>query len=174
MKKNVKQVVGIDVAQKELVVSLGRMYDDFSPEIYAHKSFGNTAQGFVSLFTWVKKMTDATVDLSYVMEATGVYHESLAYVLHQQNRKVSVVVPNKISNYFRTLDVKTVTDKIKTILHPDGFTFGWNHGRAAGQMSEHLHMHIIPRHENDGGGSIHSVIKLDNINFEEIAKKFRN
>ena len=28
MKKIVKQVVGIDVAQKELVVSLGRMYDD--------------------------------------------------------------------------------------------------------------------------------------------------
>ncbi len=28
MKKIVKQVVGIDVAQKELVVCLGRMYDD--------------------------------------------------------------------------------------------------------------------------------------------------
>jgi transposase len=111
MKKSVKQVVGIDVAQKELVVSLGRMFDDFSAEIYAHKSFGNTSQGFVSLFTWVKKMTEETVEVSYVMEATGVYHESLAYALHQQNRKVSVVVPNKISNYFRTLDVKTVTDK---------------------------------------------------------------
>ncbi len=31
MKKIVKQVVGIDVAQKLLVVCLGRMYDD-SPE----------------------------------------------------------------------------------------------------------------------------------------------
>lgn len=30
MKKVVKQVVGIDVAQKELVVTLGRMFDDFS------------------------------------------------------------------------------------------------------------------------------------------------
>ena len=42
MKKIVKQVVGIDVAQKELVVSLGRMYDDCTPELYAHKTFANT------------------------------------------------------------------------------------------------------------------------------------
>ena len=30
MKKIVKQVVGIDVAQNELVVCLGRMYDDLA------------------------------------------------------------------------------------------------------------------------------------------------
>jgi transposase len=45
------------------------------------------------------------------MEATGVYHESLAYYLDEQGLKVSIVVPNKISNYARTLTVKTVTDK---------------------------------------------------------------
>jgi len=111
MKKTVKQVCGIDVAQKELVVSLGRMYDDLTLEIYAHKSFPNTSKGFVALLEWVKKLTNEAVEVGYVMEATGVYHESLAYLLHQQNRKVSIVLPNKISNYFRTLDVKTVTDK---------------------------------------------------------------
>jgi len=111
MKKTVKQVCGIDVAQKELVVSLGRMFDDLTLEIYAHKSFPNTSKGFVALLEWIKKLTNEAVEVGYVMEATGVYHESLAYLLHQQNRKVSIVLPNKISNYFRTLDVKTVTDK---------------------------------------------------------------
>ena len=42
MKKIVKQVVGIDVAQKELVVCLGKMYDDWCPSVYAHKTFVNT------------------------------------------------------------------------------------------------------------------------------------
>ena len=46
MKRIVKQVVGIDVAQKELVVCLGRMYDDWTPELYANKTFANTAKGF--------------------------------------------------------------------------------------------------------------------------------
>jgi transposase len=45
------------------------------------------------------------------MEATGVYHESLAYFLEEKGHVVSVVLPNKISSYFKSLDVKTVTDK---------------------------------------------------------------
>jgi transposase len=111
MKKIVKQVCGIDVAQKELVVALGRMYDDLTAEIYAHKSFPNTGKGFESLLEWVEKLADQVVQPRYVMEATGVYHEPLAYFLHQHTQPVSIVLPNKISNYFRTLEVKTVTDK---------------------------------------------------------------
>lgn len=45
------------------------------------------------------------------MEATGVYHQKLAYYLDENAYKVSVVLPNKISNYFRTLEVKTINDK---------------------------------------------------------------
>jgi transposase len=112
MKKIVKQVAGIDVAQKELVVSLGRMYDDWSPEVYAHKTFTNTEAGFIALIIWVKKQMQQDAAVRFVMEATGVYHESLAYYLTEKGFEVSIVLPNKISNYFRTLDVKTVTDKI--------------------------------------------------------------
>jgi len=111
MKRIVKQLVGIDVAQKELVVSLGRMYDDWTPELYASKTFANTAKGFNALALWVKKLTEASSSVRYVMEATGVYHESLAYFLEGKAFEVSIVLPNKISNYFRTLEVKTVTDK---------------------------------------------------------------
>jgi transposase len=111
MKKIVKQALGIDVAQKELVVCLGRMYDDWWPECYANKTFANTVKGFTALLLWVKKMTDQTIGIRYVMEATGVYHEALAYFLDEKGHEVSIVLPNKISNYFRTLDVKTVTDK---------------------------------------------------------------
>jgi len=111
MKKVVKQIAGIDVAQKELVVCLGRMYDDWSLHLYAHKSFCNTQKGFAALLEWIKKMTEETAGVRFVMEATGIYHESLAYYLDEQGFELSIVLPNKISNYFRTLDVKTITDK---------------------------------------------------------------
>ena len=58
-----------------------------------------------------KADVDPNVKVRYVMEATGVYHESLAYYLAQEEFEVSIVLPNKISNYFRTLEVKTITDK---------------------------------------------------------------
>lgn len=111
MKKMVKQVAGIDVAQNELVVCLGRMDDSWSPELYAGKTFPNNPKGFEALEKWVAKMTDPQVSVRYVMEATGVYHEKLAYYLADKNCRLSVVLPNKISNYFRTLEIKTITDK---------------------------------------------------------------
>jgi len=111
MRRIVKQVVGIDVAQSELVVYLGRMYDDWSPELYASKSFANTAKGFEGLVRWVNKLTTVETAIRYVMEATGVYHESLAYYLDEKGCEVSIVLPNKISNYIRTLKTKTITDK---------------------------------------------------------------
>ncbi len=109
--KVVKQVLGIDVAQKELVVCLGKMYDDWTPALVAHKVFVNTKKGFAELVDWVKKLTEVDIPVQYVMEATGVYHESFAYFLHEQDLAVSIVLPNKISNYARTLTTKTITDK---------------------------------------------------------------
>jgi len=111
MKKIVKQVVGIDVAQKELVVCLGKMYDDWTPELFASKTFANSAKGFELFIQWLSKLTDLSTPLRFVMEATGVYHESLAYYLAARELDVSIITPNKISNYVRTLNVKTVTDK---------------------------------------------------------------
>jgi transposase len=111
MKNIVKQVAGIDVAQDELVVCLGRMYDDWSPELFAHRAFPNTAKGFAGLVDWAKKSSSPSVPVRFVMEATGVYHESLAYFLDGHSLEASIVLPNKISNYARSLTVKTVTDK---------------------------------------------------------------
>ena len=111
MRKIVKQVAAIDVDQKLLVTTLGRMYDDWSPELYTQKTFANTQKGFEALLSWVKKNSDAEIRVRFVMEATGVYHESIAYFLDDNKEEVTVVLPNKISNYMRTLEVKTITDK---------------------------------------------------------------
>lgn len=111
MKKIIKQSVGIDVAQNELVVSFGRMYEDWRVEIFAFKTFPNNKKGFASLVAWVNKGAAPCLEVHYVMEATGVYHERLAYFLDDQGCYLSVVLPNKISNYFRTLEVKTINDK---------------------------------------------------------------
>src|SRR6478752_482968 len=109
--KLLKQVLGIDVAQKELVVTLGRMYEDSTIELYAYNVFKNTDKGFLNLYQWVNKLTDEKIKVRYVMEATGVYHQKFAHYLEEKQEEVSIVLPNKISNYMRTLDIKTVTDK---------------------------------------------------------------
>ena len=111
MRKVVKQVAGIDVAQKELVVTLGRMLDDFSIELFSYKVFKNNDSGVKLLVDWVNKLTGYEVPVRYVMEATGVYHQKFAYYLVDNGCEISIVLPNKISNYIRTLELKTITDK---------------------------------------------------------------
>jgi transposase len=110
-KRLLKQVAGIDVAQKELVVALGNVDQETTTSIYANKPFPNTHKGIIAMVSWVKKQTNAAYPLKYVMEATGVYHEALAYFLSENGYAVSIVMPNKVTNFFRTLEVKTVTDK---------------------------------------------------------------
>jgi transposase len=106
-----KQVLGIDVAQKELVVCLSKLNADLSIEHYANKVFSNKETGFVALIKWVKKLTIETVEVHFVMEATGVYHQKFVYYLDANGFNLSIVLPNKISNYIRTLETRTVTDK---------------------------------------------------------------
>ena len=79
--KVLKQVAGIDVAQIELVITLGRMYEDLSVELYAYKVFKNTEKGFLLLTDWVNKLTEQSIEVLYVMEATGVYHQKFTYYL---------------------------------------------------------------------------------------------
>jgi len=63
---------------------------------------------------------------------------------------------NEINSLFSAL--KKVLILIQNAINPDGFTIGINHREAAGQIIPHLHIHLIPRFKNDGGGSIHSVV----------------
>jgi transposase len=111
MKQVLKQVLGIDVAQHELVVCLGRVVEGLLTELCAHKTFANTAKGFELMLAWAGELAAEGAPVRYVMEATGVYHEGLAYFLADRGLDVSIVMPNKMSSYMRTLDVKTVTDK---------------------------------------------------------------
>ena len=45
------------------------------------------------------------------MEATGIYHESLAYYLHELGYKVSILLAQVVKAYLKSLNVKTKTDK---------------------------------------------------------------
>jgi transposase len=109
--KILKQILGVDVSQKELEVTLGRLKEDLTIELYSHRVFSNKEAGFIALEKWLYSNTDSEVSLRIVMEATGVYHQKFAYFMLERKFNVSIVLPNKISNYIRTLDVKTITDK---------------------------------------------------------------
>lgn len=109
--KILKQVLGVDVSHKELEACLGRLSEDLSVELRSHRVFSNNDAGFNAMYKWLIKHADAGVPVRIVMEATGVYHQKFAHFMVAKGCRVSIVLPNKISNYMRTLDIKTVTDR---------------------------------------------------------------
>lgn len=50
--------------------------------------------------------------------------------------------------FFTVRKVKKYLDKTYS---PDGFNIGINVNEAGGQTVQHVHIHVIPRYENDGG-----------------------
>lgn len=106
-----KQVIGIDVAKDELVCSFGNLLPSLDSELKSSAVFKNSVSGFIKLKKWAASLTVEGVDPYFVMEATGVYHEIFAHWLFVQSCNVVIVLPNKISNFFRTLEIRTITDK---------------------------------------------------------------
>lgn len=52
----------------------------------------------------------------------------------------------------------SLIDPIEAAVDADATTVAFNNGAAAGQKIAHVHAHIVPRFENDGGGPIHGVM----------------
>lgn len=70
--------------------------------------------------------------------------------------------------------VKKTLQILKSTLNPDGFTIGINNGKAAGQEVGHMHIHLIPRNEGDGGVPVNSVVRnTSNESIDDVFKKIQ-
>lgn len=106
----VKQSVGIDIAKKDFTACISILCEDRSISHSEDATFDNNKTGFNKFIRWVSKHVKKDVAVFYFMEATGTYYESLAYHLNKLNKNVSVVLPNKVNHFGKSLNVKSKTD----------------------------------------------------------------
>jgi len=107
-----KQSVGIDIS-KDTFTACGCSHRSDGNLIFSEvKSFKNEPIGFNQLLRWVKGFSATGTDVVFLMEATGVYYESLAHHLFKIKKKVVVVLPNTSKHYFASLNVKSKTDEL--------------------------------------------------------------
>jgi histidine triad (HIT) family protein len=54
-------------------------------------------------------------------------------------------------------EVYALVPRAERAVDADATTVGINDGRAAGQEVPHVHVHVVPRFDGDGGGPIHAA-----------------
>ncbi|WIV68317.1 HIT family protein [Natrialbaceae archaeon AArc-T1-2] len=54
--------------------------------------------------------------------------------------------------------VHRLVPAVEDAVDADATTVGFNNGTAAGQEVDHVHCHIVPRFEDDAGGTLHSAL----------------
>lgn len=107
-----KLVVGIDISMNDFHACIKVRTETDVIKIKGTRTFANTDNGYKEFLFWALKQQKDNCSLRFVMEATGVYYENLAYFLNANDQMVSVVLANKMKNYTKSLNVKTKTDKI--------------------------------------------------------------
>lgn len=108
-----KQIVGVDISMNTFNARFGTTDHQQRITLSPDQAFTNALSGFKQLLKWAKKsIVSDDIPLVFIMEATGVYYQQLAYFLVENNCSVAVVLPNKIKNYCKSLSSKSKTDPL--------------------------------------------------------------
>jgi transposase len=111
--QQVHYALGLDVDKATFKACLKVKEPSNKSTIRGTKTFPNSTQGFKDLESWIKKHKKFDeAELKIIMEATGVYHEHLAWYLHQGNFQVYIMLPLRAKRYLQSLGVKSKNDKI--------------------------------------------------------------
>jgi transposase len=108
----VKTIIGIDISKSSFHACVKTSENLNDSKIKGLKNFDNTQRGFDLLLEWANKRIRKDAEVQFIMEATGVYYEDLAYFLYTNKFDVGVVLANKMNSYAKSLNIKTKTDKV--------------------------------------------------------------
>lgn len=108
-----KLIIGLDIAKEDFKACIQSEEPNREIKIKGSRTFKNTSAGYSELLEWTHKRIKPYYDsILFVMEATGVYYEDLAYYLFDNDHQVSVLLPNKVKHFTKSLNIVTKTDKI--------------------------------------------------------------
>ncbi|WP_035557228.1 IS110 family transposase [Hymenobacter sp. IS2118] len=104
--------MAIDIAKDTFVACFGRIETSQQLHFGKEATFDNTPAGFAALLAWKAKQQPTAAPRWFVVEATGVYYEALAYFLADNAQALSVLLPNKVKHFAQSTELKSKTDQL--------------------------------------------------------------
>jgi len=107
--------VAFDCGKEEFAAAILLQNNEQSTVVKATRKFSNTLRGFSESEQWIERHKKFDLPVRITMEATGNYHEHLAFYFHQKAFRLSIVLPNKAKKYLQSLGQKSKNDKLDSI-----------------------------------------------------------
>jgi transposase len=112
MDQVIKRSVGINISKSTFTACVCQKHKGGHLQFSSVGLFNNDNTGYNRFIRWVRKTGKHLTEVNFLMEATGVYYESLACHLDKLNLIVNVVLPNTSKHYFSSLNIKSKTDQL--------------------------------------------------------------
>jgi len=110
--KILKQSIGIDVSKNDFKVCLGVIDDRLETRnVYEHV-YVNDKKGIKQFIKDITTKAEQLIPIYFVMEATGVYHQQLAYALANKELPVVILLPNKAKSFSKSINIRAKSDII--------------------------------------------------------------
>ncbi len=122
--------------------------------------------------------------------AKKVYEDSGSFAfldINPRNPGHTLVIPKAHAETIFQLDeedvaslfvaVKKVSLAVKSAMKADGISLSSSNGKAAGQVVNHMHVHVIPRFGNEGPVGLEGILpvkKLDDDSLTKVAETIRS
>ena len=110
--KILKQSIGIDVSKNDFKVCLGIIDEQLETKNVYEYAYTNNKKGISQFIKDITRKTDQLIPLSFVMEATGVYHQELAYALADKQLPIVILLPNKAKSFSKSINIRAKSDVI--------------------------------------------------------------
>jgi transposase len=107
-----KYSIGEDISKEKFDACISIIDKEQYVKVVASRTFTNNENGFKAFLEWKMLKCKLKISSVFVMEATGIYYERLAWFLHRNEQYLSVVLPNKSKKYMQSIGIKSKNDKI--------------------------------------------------------------
>lgn len=106
--------IGIDISKNKLDLAWLKDANNITVKT---KVFKNDRTDFTNIIDWlIANVSSDLKALRICLEATGVYHENIAYYLHDQGIQISIINRAYVKSYGKSLGKRNKTDKKDSVL----------------------------------------------------------
>ncbi len=110
--KILRKSIGVDISKDDFKVCVGILDDTLTTNVTLEAAYANDKRGIAQFLRELKAKVSNHMKPVVVLEATGVYHELLAYTLHDKGFQVAILLPNKAKAFCKSINVRAKSDKV--------------------------------------------------------------